>query len=192
MQCPNKNKCTDLCLRVCVCACMHTSFISSISALWPPDSRVGQVWAVLVERVPSVVLLAYLCKVVHTHATQLLCDGSLTLRQTDRHTILHHQKNSSWDFSWTNNTKSNTLMKRTTGNNFKLISSTSTDNKSLGFPNKYLMAVLCKSQEEKINLSIVLLRVQYVIQRAHSCLRTTQESVFCLSTDLLDAAWRPH
>ena len=35
--------------------------------------------AVLVELVPSVILLANLCEVVHTQAAQLLCDGTLTL-----------------------------------------------------------------------------------------------------------------
>lgn len=66
-----------------VCIWVRTSFIGSVSALGSPDSRVGRVWAVLIDLISSsVVLLANLCQVVHTEATQLLCDGSLTLSHT--------------------------------------------------------------------------------------------------------------
>ena len=56
--------------------------ICSIGALRSPDGGVGRAGAVLVQLVSLVVLLAYLCEVMHTQATQLLCDGSLTLSHT--------------------------------------------------------------------------------------------------------------
>lgn len=69
-----------------VCIWVHTSFIGSVGALGSPDGRVGRVWAVLIDLISSsVILLAYLSQVVHTEATQLLCDGSLTLSHTRTH-----------------------------------------------------------------------------------------------------------
>lgn len=67
------------------------TFIGSVGALGSPDGRVGRVWAVLIDLISSaLVLLAYLCQVVHTEATQLLCDGSLTLSNTHTHTHITH------------------------------------------------------------------------------------------------------
>lgn len=46
--------------------------------------------AVLVQLVSSVVLLVYLCEVMHTQAAQLLSNGPLTLQHT-QHSALHHK-----------------------------------------------------------------------------------------------------
>lgn len=63
----------------CLFAHAHTS-LSSIGALRPPDCRIGWVWAEVIELVSSsLILLVYLCEVVHAQAAQLFCDGTLTL-----------------------------------------------------------------------------------------------------------------
>lgn len=76
----------------CVCVCVHVRTISirSVTAARPPDSRVGRMGAVLVQLVSSVVLLVYLCEVMHTQATQLLSNGPLTLQHT-QYSALHHK-----------------------------------------------------------------------------------------------------
>lgn len=65
-----------------VCVCVRTISIRSVSAARPPDSRVGRMGAVLVQLVSSVILLVYLCEVVHAQAAQLLSNGPLTLQHT--------------------------------------------------------------------------------------------------------------
>lgn len=75
-------------VHVCVCVC--TISIRSVTAARPPDSRVGRMGAVLVQLVSSVVLLVYLCEVMHTQAAQLLSNGPLTLQHT-QHSALHHK-----------------------------------------------------------------------------------------------------